>query len=153
MYLNTDSKTHEKYVTEFILWNQRGDSEPDALKQDGLYKMNDDSRVTPIGRFLRKSSLDELPQLLNVFVGSMSLVGPRPPVLYEVACYDTWHMRRVYEARPGITGLWQVKGRSRTTFDDMVRLDLQYVDAWSIWADIKILLQTPWAVLSCKGAR
>jgi lipopolysaccharide/colanic/teichoic acid biosynthesis glycosyltransferase len=98
-------------------------------------------------------SLDDLPQLFNVLVGHMSLVGPRPPMPYEVEHYDTWHMRRVWEAKPGITGLWQVQGRSRTTFDDMVRLDLQYVAEWSLWADIKILLKTPWAMLSCKGAR
>jgi lipopolysaccharide/colanic/teichoic acid biosynthesis glycosyltransferase len=153
MYVDTDSKIHEKYVKEFILWNKRGDDELASLKQDGQFKINRDPRVTPVGRFLRKTSLDELPQLFNVLVGNMSLVGPRPPLPYEVECYDTWHMRRVYEACPGITGLWQVKGRSRTTFDDMVRLDLQYVNKWSLWADIKILLQTPWAVLSCKGAR
>jgi len=84
--------------------------------------------------------------------GEMSLVGPRPPVPYEFERYDIWHRRRVLEAKPGITGLWQVTGRSRTSFDDMVRLDLRYVSNWSIWLDLKILLETPCAVLSGEGA-
>jgi lipopolysaccharide/colanic/teichoic acid biosynthesis glycosyltransferase len=93
-----------------------------------------------------------LPQLWNVLRGEMSLVGPRPPIPYECENYDIWHRRRVLEMKPGITGLWQVKGRSTTTFDDMVRMDIQYVREWSIWLDIKILLQTPWAVTTAKGA-
>jgi len=98
-------------------------------------------------RFLRRTSLDELPQFLNVLRGDMSLVGPRPPIAYECQEYDVWHRRRVLEVKPGITGLWQVTGRSRVRFDDMVRLDLQYVRTWSLWLDIKILLKTPRAVL------
>ena len=82
----------------------------------------------------------------------MSLVGPRPPTTYEFRCYDNWHKRRVREPKPGITGLWQVTARSRTTFEEMVRLDLQYLNEWSVWTDIKILLRTPWAVLTCRGA-
>jgi lipopolysaccharide/colanic/teichoic acid biosynthesis glycosyltransferase len=96
--------------------------------------------------------MDELPQLWNVFRGEMSLVGPRPPLPYEVEQYMFWHRRRVLEAKPGLTGLWQVTGRSRTTFDEMVRLDLRYVRTCSIWTDIKILLATPRAVISGKGA-
>ena len=111
-----------------------------------------DPRVTPIGSFLRKTSLDELPQLWNVLCGEMSLVGPRPPLSYEVQQYKPWHYRRVIEAKPGITGLWQVTGRSRTTFDDMVRLDLRYARTHSVWTDVKILLATPRAVFSGKGA-
>jgi lipopolysaccharide/colanic/teichoic acid biosynthesis glycosyltransferase len=153
MYMESNSKAHERYVKDFILGSKNGAGAPEALKQDGLYKLSRDPRVTPVGRFLRKTSLDELPQLCNVLMGRMSLVGPRPPLPYEVEHYDTWHMRRMLEAKPGMTGLWQVKGRSRTTFDDMVRLDLRYVNEWSIWADIKILLQTPWVVLRCEGAR
>jgi lipopolysaccharide/colanic/teichoic acid biosynthesis glycosyltransferase len=109
--------------------------------------------VTPIGQFLRRSSLDELPQFLNVLLGDMSLVGPRPPLRYEVDQYQPWHYRRVLDAKPGITGLWQVNGRSRTTFDEMVRLDLRYAKRSSPWTDIKILLATPRAVISGKGAR
>ena len=117
-----------------------------------IYKITDDPRVTPIGRFLRKTSLDELPQLWNVLCGHMSLVGPRPPLPYELECYAPWHHRRILEAKPGITGLWQVTGRSRTTFNEMVRLDLKYVQQWSIWLDVLILLRTPKAVLMGQGA-
>ena len=106
----------------------------------------------PIGRILRRTSLDELPQLWNVLRGDMSLVGPRPPLAYEVEQYQSWHRRRVLEAKPGLTGLWQVTGRSRTTFDEMVRLDLRYAQSCSVWTDIKILLATPRAVISGKGA-
>jgi len=112
----------------------------------------DDPRVTPIGRILRKTSLDELPQLWNVLRGDMSLVGPRPPVPDELEQYQRWHQRRVLDAKPGITGLWQVSGRSRTTFDDMVRLDIRYAQRRSLWNDLKILLATPGAVISGKGA-
>jgi lipopolysaccharide/colanic/teichoic acid biosynthesis glycosyltransferase len=105
-----------------------------------------------VGRFLRKTSLDELPQFFNVLKGEMSLVGPRPPIPYEVESYDIWHRRRLLEVKPGITGLWQVKGRSRTTFDDMVRLDVEYATSWSLWLDIKILLKTPMAVFAGDGA-
>jgi lipopolysaccharide/colanic/teichoic acid biosynthesis glycosyltransferase len=153
MYVDADSKAHEQYVKDLILRGRNSDGEPEALKHDGLFKLSRDPRVTPLGHFIRRTSLDELPQVLNVLAGSMSLVGPRPHPPYEVECYDTWHRRRVLEARPGLTGLWQVKGRSRTTFDDMVRLDLKYIDKWSIWNDLKILLQTPWAVLTGEGAR
>ena len=108
--------------------------------------------MTAVGRILRKTSLDELPQLWNVVRGDMSLVGPRPPLQYEVEQYQPWHRRRVLDAKPGITGLWQVSGRSRTTFDDMVRLDLRYAKTSSAWTDIKILLATPAAVIAGKGA-
>jgi lipopolysaccharide/colanic/teichoic acid biosynthesis glycosyltransferase len=93
-----------------------------------------------------------LPQFFNVIKGDMSLVGPRQPIPYEVDCYDIWHKRRLWAVKPGITGLWQVTGRSRITFDDMVRLDLKYARTWSLWLDIKILLKTPSAVLSGDGA-
>jgi lipopolysaccharide/colanic/teichoic acid biosynthesis glycosyltransferase len=111
-----------------------------------------DPRITPVGRFIRKTSLDELPQFINVLKGEMSLVGPRPPVPYEFDLYEPWHKRRLRQVKPGITGLWQVHGRSSTTFDDMVRLDLKYVAERSLWMDIIILLKTPSAVVSCKGA-
>jgi lipopolysaccharide/colanic/teichoic acid biosynthesis glycosyltransferase len=90
--------------------------------------------------------------LFNVLRGEMSLVGPRPPIPYEARSYDIWHRRRLYEAKPGITGLWQVSGRSRVTFDDMVRLDLQYARRWSLWLDLRILIQTPKAVVLGEGA-
>src|SRR5205807_7697242 len=111
-----------------------------------------DPRITWIGKFMRRTSLDELPQFWNVLKGEMSLVGPRPPIPYEIEAYDFWHRRRLLETKPGITGLWQVHGRSRTTFDEMVRLDLRYARTYSFWTDFKILLATPRAVLSGKGA-
>ena len=114
----------------------------------GVYKIKNDPRVTPVGRFLRKTSLDELPQFFNVLRGEMSLVGPRPPIPYEVEAYDIWHRRRFLEVKPGITGLWQVEGRSRIKFDEMVRLDLKYAKTWSPWLDIKILLRTPHGCLA-----
>jgi exopolysaccharide biosynthesis polyprenyl glycosylphosphotransferase len=149
MYENNDPEMHREYVTRFIAGNQ----EMNVGNGDArIYKMMNDPRVTPIGRLLRRSSLDELPQFLNVFRGDMSLVGPRPAVPYEHARYNAWHRQRVMTVKPGITGLWQVNGRSRTTFDEMVRFDLDYVRNWSIWLDLKILLRTPVVVLSCEGA-
>ena len=137
---------HKQYIQRFIA-GQMNSSGPATV-----YKIKNDPRVTRIGRFLRKTSLDELPQFWNVLIGEMSLVGPRPPIPYEVECYDIWHRRRVLEVKPGITGLWQVRGRSRTNFNDMVRLDLQYARSWSIWLDLKILFETPRAIISGNGA-
>ena len=145
MKVNSDSAIHQKYVSDFI-------SSSDRLDKSGVFKIVNDPRVTPVGHILRKTSLDELPQFWNVLRGDMSLVGPRPPLAYEVQQYKPWHYRRVLEAKPGITGLWQVTGRSRTTFDDMVRLDLRYARTCSVWTDVKILLATPRAVISGKGA-
>ena len=138
MYENNDSSTHKEYVRQLIAGTaERHPSEGD---DEGVYKLTKDNRITPLGAFLRRTSLDELPQLINVLKGEMSLVGPRPPLPYEVEAYDVWHRRRLLEAKPGITGLWQVSGRSRVSFDDMVRLDLRYARTWSPWVDIKILL-------------
>jgi lipopolysaccharide/colanic/teichoic acid biosynthesis glycosyltransferase len=114
-------------------------------------KMAGDPRITRVGRLIRKTSLDELPQLFNVLRGEMSLVGPRPPLPYEVELYQDWHRRRL-ETLPGITGWWQVKGRNRVSFDEMVRMDLHYMERWSFWFDFHILLLTPWAVVSGRGA-
>lgn len=150
MYTNSDSKIHQEYVTQLI--KGKADRKRSREGKAGVYKLTNDPRVTPLGGFLRKTSLDELPQLFNVLIGNMSLVGPRPPVPYEYENYDVWHRRRVLEVKPGITGLWQVMGRSRTTFDEMVRLDLKYARAWSILLDLKILLRTPMAVVSGDGA-
>jgi len=149
MRVDSDESIHKDYVTKLI------SGETDAINrgtcEQPLYKITDDPRITPFGKFLRKSSLDELPQFFNVLKGDMSLVGPRPPIPYECDHYKRWHCRRVLEVKPGITGLWQVSGRSCTTFDEMVRLDLAYVRNWSLWLDIKIILKTFWAVLSTKG--
>jgi len=146
MLVNADSKVHQEYVAQFI---KSGGQSSDT---GTVYKLTSDPRITSIGHVLRKTSLDELPQLWNVFRGEMSLVGPRPPLSYETEQYQSWHWRRVLDAKPGVTGLWQVTGRSRTTFDAMVRLDLRYVKTRSLWTDIKILLATPAAVINGKGA-
>jgi exopolysaccharide biosynthesis polyprenyl glycosylphosphotransferase len=116
------------------------------------FKMKDDPRITKVGRFLRKFSLDELPQLYSVFKGDMSLVGPRPPLVTEVPDFKNWHRRKL-SVKPGITCLWQCSGRNHIKdFDDWVKMDLQYIDQWSLWLDIKILLKTIPAVLTGKGA-
>jgi len=150
MYVTTDAEIHREYVKNFIA----GRAEPNSTgaQQPRVYKLTNDPRVTWIGRFMRRTSLDEIPQFWNVLVGEMSLVGPRPPIGYEIEEYEIWHRRRLLEAKPGITGLWQVHGRSRTTFDDMVRLDLRYSRMCSPVSDLKILLQTPRAVFSGDGA-
>jgi exopolysaccharide biosynthesis polyprenyl glycosylphosphotransferase len=116
-----------------------------------LFKIRADPRVTGVGRFLRRYSLDELPNLMNVLRGEMSLVGPRPLPLRDFTLLDDWHRRR-YNVLPGVTGLWQVAGRSDLTFDDLVRLDFYYLENWSIWLDISILVKTPFAVLARRGA-
>jgi exopolysaccharide biosynthesis polyprenyl glycosylphosphotransferase len=126
---------------------ERGRTEGNTV----LFKMKNDPRVTPIGRYLRRYSLDELPQLLNVFGGSMSLVGPRPPLEREVALYDS-HVHRRFLVKPGITGLWQVSGRSHLSWEDSVRLDLYYVENWSLTGDLAILWRTTMAVLRRDGA-
>jgi lipopolysaccharide/colanic/teichoic acid biosynthesis glycosyltransferase len=149
MRADCDSSLHKDYVTKLI--TGKTDDINRGTDQEPLYKITDDPRVTPLGSFLRKSSLDELPQFFNVLKGDMSLVGPRPPIKYECVHYKRWHFRRILEVKPGITGLWQVRGRSSTTFDEMVRLDLTYVRTWNLRLDMKILLKTFWAVISTKG--
>jgi exopolysaccharide biosynthesis polyprenyl glycosylphosphotransferase len=150
MYSNVDDQIHRQYVTNLI------EGRLDKINQgDGkspFFKIKSDSRVTPLGRILRKLSLDELPQLFNVLKGEMSLVGPRPPIPYEIEKYQPWHLRRILEVKPGMTGLWQVNGRSRTSFEEMVRLDLRYIRNWSLWLDIKILLKTVREILCPWGA-
>lgn len=150
MYINNDQRIHEQYVTRFIVGAPG--TEQAAANNQKVYKLTSDPRITLVGRFLRNTSLDEIPQFLNVLRGEMSLVGPRPPVTYEYERYDRWHKQRLVAVKPGITGLWQVDGRSRVKFDEMVRLDIRYARSWSLWLDIKILLQTPRAVLSGTGA-
>ena len=150
MYVGNDASIHREYVKQLIAG--KAEKQSSNGNGEGVYKLTRDPRVTAIGAFLRKTSLDEIPQFFNVLRGEMSLVGPRPPVPYEVESYDFWHRRRVLEAKPGITGLWQIKGRSRVKFYDMVRLDLQYARTWSPWLDVKILLQTPGAMVIGEGA-
>jgi lipopolysaccharide/colanic/teichoic acid biosynthesis glycosyltransferase len=146
MYTDCDNINHKEYITRLI-----HDKKSAAVKP-GVFKLTDDPRVTPVGGFLRKTSLDELPQFINVLKGEMSLVGPRPPIPYECELYDIWHRRRLLSCKPGITGLWQVTGRSSTTFDEMVRMDLKYIHEWNLWLDLKILFMTPKVVFSGKGA-
>jgi exopolysaccharide biosynthesis polyprenyl glycosylphosphotransferase len=150
MYVNNDASAHKAFVRQLIAGQTSGN--PSNGNGTTVYKLTKDPRITRVGAFLRKTSLDELPQFWNVLRGDMSLVGPRPAIAYEVEAYDIWHRRRVLEAKPGITGLWQVNGRSRIKFDDMVRLDLRYAKTWSPWMDLKILLRTPVAVVFGDGA-
>jgi lipopolysaccharide/colanic/teichoic acid biosynthesis glycosyltransferase len=140
MYWNGDDQIHREYVSNLI----EGQLEEINKGEKGnpFFKLKDDSRITRVGKIIRKLSIDELPQFFNVLKGEMSLVGPRPPIPYEVEKYKPWHLRRILEMKAGITGLWQVSGRSKTTFDEMVRLDLRYVQNWSIWLDLKILIKT-----------
>jgi lipopolysaccharide/colanic/teichoic acid biosynthesis glycosyltransferase len=114
------------------------------------FKLTADPRVTRVGRWLRRTSLDELPQLWNVFRGEMSLVGPRPPLVSEVQGYDVWHRRRL-SMKPGMTGLWQVRARTEQDFDRWVETDLEYIDSWSLWLDLRIILRTIPAVLNREG--
>jgi len=151
MYVNSDESSHKEYVTKLIT---RGNGTSPVEERKGgevVYKMTRDRRITPLGNILRKTSLDELPQFINVLKGEMSLVGPRPPIPYECEMYDLWHRNRLLAMKPGITGLWQVEGRSQRTFDEMVRLDLKYIGGWSIWLDLKIMVKTPWVMISGNG--
>jgi lipopolysaccharide/colanic/teichoic acid biosynthesis glycosyltransferase len=143
MFQNNDSARHREYYALLV----RGHAPSTA----GAYKMAHDPRVTSLGRVLRRSSLDEIPQLLNVLKGDMSLVGPRPPIPYEVEMYGPREMARL-SVTPGLTGLWQVSGRSTLNFQQMVELDLAYITHWSLLLDLLILLKTPWAVVTGRGA-
>jgi lipopolysaccharide/colanic/teichoic acid biosynthesis glycosyltransferase len=146
MRVQKDCSIHKEFMKNFVK-NQASQS---AAGQPSVFKIKNDPRVTPIGKFIRKTSIDELPQLFNVLTGEMSLVGPRPAIPYEIEEYDTWHRNRVLEVKPGITGFWQVKGRSKTNFETMVRMDLQYIQRWSLLWDIRLIIQTPFALF--KGA-
>ncbi len=148
MFVDNDHSVHKEFVTKLIACEKDGT----PSNGDGVYKLTNDKRITRVGKFLRRTSLDELPQFLNVLAGDMSLVGPRPPIPYELAAYQTWHRRRLLEVKPGITGLWQVTGRSSVDFDEMVRLDLRYATSWTPWLDLKILIRTPLAVIRGTGA-
>jgi len=150
MVVHADQTFHESYVTDLI--NGQHEKINRGTTAHPIYKINDDPRVTFVGRILRKTSLDELPQLFNILKGEMSLVGPRPPIPYEVEKYRLWHCGRFFEVKPGLTGLWQISARSQASFNDMVRLDLHYADNWSLWLDIKIILKTFLIVFSAQGA-
>src|SRR5688572_2924561 len=150
MHEGADETVHRKAYRK----NIDGDLDANAGDHDApvFGKVKDDPRVTPTGRWLRRSSLDELPQLFNVLKGDMSIVGPRPPIPYEVEEYEVWHRKRL-DMKPGITGLWQVSGRNRLTFEEMVQTDLYYIENWSLWLDLKIILLTLPAVWRGDGAR
>lgn len=143
MKVNSDPSDHKQYVTKLI----NGAAENGEAFGKPMTKLDDDPRIIPFGKVLRKTCLDELPQLVNVLLGKMTLVGPRPGIDYEVEVYSTWHYRRLH-AVPGVTGLWQVNGKNRLTFNQMVRLDIKYLRERSFWLDVSILLKTPFAVLS-----
>jgi lipopolysaccharide/colanic/teichoic acid biosynthesis glycosyltransferase len=137
-------ETHRAFVLALISGEQ-------GPTESGVFKLTEDTRITRVGRFLRRSSLDELPQLWNVLRGDMSLVGPRPPIQYEVERYpEHWFGR--FAVKPGMTGLWQVNGRSELTLDEMIELDLEYVRRRSVWLNIVILARTLPAVLRARGA-
>lgn len=138
MRTGADPKIHQEYLQKMI---QNGEHSEVGADGKPVYKIVNDPRITRLGRFIRKTSIDELPQFINVLRGDMSLVGPRPPIQYEVDAYKDWHMKRLY-IRPGITGLWQVSGRNRLSFDQMVRLDIAYIEQWSLWLDVKIMVKT-----------
>jgi lipopolysaccharide/colanic/teichoic acid biosynthesis glycosyltransferase len=147
MRAGADSKRHRDYVNQLI------GSGPDGAEpsQEGLYKLVVDDRITRVGRFLRRWSLDELPQLWNVVRGEMSLVGPRPVIPYEVECYPDWYHGR-FTVKPGLTGLWQVSGRNEKTYEEMVALDIEYARHRTIWLDLTILARTALVVLTHRGA-
>ena len=136
---NSDDAIHRQFVAMFI--GGEDDGFTDTNPGDHVFKMKRDPRVTGIGAMLRRTSLDELPQLFNILMGEMSLVGPRPPIAYEIENYQPWHMERL-KAVPGLTGLWQVSGRSTVSFEEMVPLDIRYINNWSPWQDFRILLKT-----------
>ena len=150
MKANADEEVHREMYRK----NIEGDAQANAgnTEKPVFGKVKNDPRITKVGKFLRRTSLDELPQFLNVLRGDMSVVGARPPIPYEVAEYDLRHRRRL-DMKPGITGLWQVSGRNRLTFEEMVKIDLYYIENWSLWLDLKIILLTLPAVLRGDGAR
>ncbi len=146
MVNHADQSLHQAYIRAWIEGHAEASDVPGAR-----FKLTRDPRVTRVGRILRKTSLDELPQLVNVLKGEMSLVGPRPVPIYEAAKYEVWHYERL-AAQPGITGFWQVHGRCQVSFTDMIRMDIQYARKQSLWLDIKLLVLTIPAVLSGRGA-
>ena len=149
MHVDNDTSVHQDFVKDFINGTAKH-----QIDQNGqpVFKLTNDARVTWIGKLLRRTSLDELPQLWNVLRGEMSLVGPRPPIPYEVALYEAWHHRRLFDLKPGLTGVWQVRGRSRCSFDEMVRMDLMLAKRHSLGLYLTVLWETPRAVFHGNGA-
>jgi lipopolysaccharide/colanic/teichoic acid biosynthesis glycosyltransferase len=141
MHCNADTNCHRDY------WRTLIHGDPEKGCEIPMAKQDQNPQIIPYGNILRKSCIDELPQLVNVLFGDMSLVGPRPPIPYEVEEYQTWNTCR-FDARPGMTGLWQVSGKNRLTFKEMVRLDIRYSRSFSLWLDLKILFLTPWAIVT-----
>jgi exopolysaccharide biosynthesis polyprenyl glycosylphosphotransferase len=145
---NSDDAIHRQFAAMFINGDEDGCRRKNGDQK--VFKMCRDPRVTRIGCWLRRTSLDELPQIFNVLRGDMSLVGPRPPIAYEIEHYQPWHMERL-KVTPGLTGLWQVSGRSSVPFEEMVRMDVQYINHWSLWLDLRIMLKTVPVVLQGTG--
>lgn len=148
MVHNSDDTIHRQFAAMFIAGDESGCAASNSGEK--VFKLKRDPRITPIGAFLRRTSLDELPQLINIVKGEMSLVGPRPPIAYEIENYQPWHMERL-KAVPGLTGLWQVSGRSSVSFDEMVRLDIRYINEWSFTRDLAIIAKTIPVVLRGTG--
>ncbi len=142
---SADTSIHQEHVAALIRNHALAPTDGKSAK------IERDPRITGLGRILRKTSVDELPQLINVLRGEMSLIGPRPCIPYEAELFQEWHKRR-FEVLPGLTGWWQIKGRNRVSFDDAMRMDIYYIDHLSLWLDLKILIFTPFAVLTGKGA-
>jgi lipopolysaccharide/colanic/teichoic acid biosynthesis glycosyltransferase len=147
MRVDADPRGHREYVTALI----KGEGAARNGGRENLYKLAVDNRITSVGRWIRRWSVDELPQLFNVLRGEMTLVGPRPAIPYEVTEYPSWYRQR-FSVKPGLTGLWQVSGRSERTYEEMVRLDIEYAERRSPGLDLSILVKTPWVVLGRKGA-
>ena len=148
MRTDCDDSSHREFARNFILGRMQDSSLDD--RDSSVYKLTDDPRVTAVGSFLRKTSLDELPQFINILRGEMSIVGPRPPLAYEYDCYEDWHKLRL-TVKPGLTGLWQVSGRSTVPFHEMVMLDLYYIENWTMLLDLKIMLRTVPVMLTGAG--
>jgi lipopolysaccharide/colanic/teichoic acid biosynthesis glycosyltransferase len=146
MCVSADPRVHQQAIQRLV-GGERLSDDPGSP-----YKLTSDPRVTGVGRWLRKTSLDELPQLINVIRGEMSLVGPRPAIPYELEFYEPWQFQR-HAVKPGITGLWQVYGRGTMTLDEMFELDVEYARNWTVFMDLRLLLLTVPAVLKQRGAR
>jgi lipopolysaccharide/colanic/teichoic acid biosynthesis glycosyltransferase len=144
MHDRVSEDMHREYVVSQIT------APSDAVRHDSVFKLTQDPRVTGVGRLLRRTSLDEIPQFINVLRGEMSVVGPRPALEYEVEHYEPHHLKRL-AARPGITGLWQVSGRNQLNYAEMVELDIQYIQTWSFGRDVSIVARTPWVMFSNSG--